>query len=85
MWLTLEGSIRDGGEVVCCQIECKKLQQPFEGSACDFAQQIVRQIEFENHRQAAKCTSIQFRQPIVLRKESTRKSRTSITRRRVYW
>lgn len=66
MCLTLEGTIRDGGEVVCCEIEGQKLQQSFECPACDVVQQIVRQVELENHRQATKRASLQFRQPVVL-------------------
>jgi hypothetical protein len=38
---TLEGSIGDGGEVVCRKVEHEKLKEPLKGSDFDVVQQVV--------------------------------------------
>jgi hypothetical protein len=48
-WLTLEGSVWDGGEIVSREIQGKELQESFEGSARDVVQQVVSQIQLEHH------------------------------------
>jgi hypothetical protein len=49
-WLTLEGSIGDGGEVVSREVEHEKLQESLKSSNCDIVQKVVCQIQLEHHR-----------------------------------